>query len=110
MDCKTPEEADSVDNPLRGLAPKQCIVGDWQCRHEGTRLFGLYQGGGYKVEFIMDSKFRTNSCFLYRPAPTVWGEKLPFNTICGEYASPAGGWVHAVGFSPSGDILAFASK
>ena len=45
-----------------------------------------------------------------RPQPSVWGEKLPFNTICGEYASPAGGWVHAVGFSPSGDVLAFASK
>lgn len=45
-----------------------------------------------------------------RPAASVWGSKLPFNTICGEYASPAGGWVHAVGFSPSGDVLAFASK
>jgi actin related protein 2/3 complex subunit 1A/1B len=45
-----------------------------------------------------------------RPSPTIWGEKLPFNTICGEYSSPAGGWVHAVGFSPSGDVLAFASK
>ena len=45
-----------------------------------------------------------------RPTPTVWGSKLPFNTICGEYSSPAGGWVHAIGFSPSGDILAFASE
>ncbi|KAF9454603.1 actin-related protein ARPC3 [Macrolepiota fuliginosa MF-IS2] len=44
-----------------------------------------------------------------RPAPSVWGSKLPFNTVCGEFSSPAGGWVHAVGFSPSGDILAFAS-
>lgn len=43
------------------------------------------------------------------PAPTVWGEKLPFNTICAEYASQAGGWVHSVSFSPSGDVLAFAS-
>jgi actin related protein 2/3 complex subunit 1A/1B len=39
----------------------------------------------------------------------VWGEKLPFNTVCGEYSSPSGGWVHSVGFSPSGDVLAFAS-
>lgn len=45
-----------------------------------------------------------------RPAATIWGEKLPFNTVCGEYASPAGGWVHAVSFSPSGDVLAFASE
>lgn len=45
-----------------------------------------------------------------RPAPSVWGSKLPFNTLCGEYSSPSGGWVHSVGFSPSGDILAFTSK
>lgn len=45
----------------------------------------------------------------YRPDPTVWGSKLPFNTLCGEYSSPSGGWVQAVGFSPSGDVLAFAS-
>ncbi|EIN07140.1 actin-like protein ARPC3 [Punctularia strigosozonata HHB-11173 SS5] len=60
-----------------------------------------------------DMKARVFSAFIKdvdkRPAPTVWGEKLPFNTICGEYSSPSGGWVHAVGFSPSGDVLAFAS-
>ncbi|KAH7889538.1 WD40-repeat-containing domain protein [Phlebopus sp. FC_14] len=60
-----------------------------------------------------DMKARVFSAYIKdvdkRPAPTVWGEKLPFNTVCGEYASPAGGWVHAVGFSPSGDVLAFAS-
>lgn len=60
-----------------------------------------------------DTKARVFSAYIKdvdkRPAPTVWGEKLPFNTVCGEYASPAGGWVHAVSFSPSGDTLAFAS-
>ncbi|EMD38193.1 hypothetical protein CERSUDRAFT_104803 [Gelatoporia subvermispora B] len=60
-----------------------------------------------------DMKARVLSAYIKdvdkRPAPTVWGEKLPFNTICGEYTSPSGGWVHAVGFSPSGDVLAFAS-
>ncbi|KAF8651481.1 hypothetical protein AX16_004779 [Volvariella volvacea WC 439] len=60
-----------------------------------------------------DMKARVLSAYIKevdeRPAPTVWGSKLPFNTICGEYASPAGGWVHTVGFSPSGDVLAFAS-
>ncbi|KAK4053392.1 ARP2/3 actin-organizing complex subunit Sop2 [Microbotryomycetes sp. JL201] len=44
-----------------------------------------------------------------KPVPTVWGERLPFNTVCGEYASPASGWVHGVAFSPSGDVLAFVS-
>ena len=46
--------------------------------------------------------------FTSSPPPSVWGEKLPFNTVCGEYSSPTGGWVHSVGFSPSGDVLAFA--
>ena len=46
----------------------------------------------------------------FRPAPIFWGEKLPFGTVCGELASPAGGWVHTVSFSPSGDVLAFTSK
>ncbi|TFY51825.1 hypothetical protein EVG20_g10822, partial [Dentipellis fragilis] len=59
-----------------------------------------------------DMKARVFSAYIKdvdkRPAASVWGEKLPFNTLCGEYASPSGGWVHAVGFSPSGDVLAFA--
>ncbi|SGY16942.1 BQ5605_C012g07037 [Microbotryum silenes-dioicae] len=45
-----------------------------------------------------------------KPEPSVWGERLPFNTVCGEFASPAGGWVHGVAFSPSGDALAFVCK
>lgn len=59
-----------------------------------------------------DATARVFSAFMKgvdeRPAPTVWGERLPFNTVCGEFLSPAGGWVHAVAFSPSGDALAFA--
>ncbi|KAF8324332.1 WD40 repeat-like protein [Cantharellus anzutake] len=60
-----------------------------------------------------DNKARVLSAYIKdidkRPPPSVWGEKLPFNTICGEFSSPTGGWVHSVGFSPSGDALAFAS-
>ncbi|KAF8306797.1 actin-related protein ARPC3 [Clavulina sp. PMI_390] len=60
-----------------------------------------------------DYKARVFSAYIKdvdaRPDPSVWGSKLPFNTVCGEYSSPSGGWVHAVGFSPSGDALAFAS-
>jgi len=60
-----------------------------------------------------DMKARVFSAYIKeideRPAPSVWGSKLPFNTLCGEYSSSAGGWVHSVGFSPSGDILAFTS-
>ncbi|TFK76369.1 actin-like protein ARPC3 [Pluteus cervinus] len=60
-----------------------------------------------------DMKARVLSAYIKevdeRPSPTIWGSKLPFNTICGEFTSPSGGWVHTVGFSPSGDALAFAS-
>lgn len=44
-----------------------------------------------------------------RPEPSAWGERLPFNTVCGEYLNNTAGWVHSVAFSPSGDALAFAS-
>lgn len=44
-----------------------------------------------------------------RPAPSVWGERLPFQTLCGEFSNNYGGWVHDVAFSPSGDALAFAT-
>jgi actin related protein 2/3 complex, subunit 1A/1B len=44
-----------------------------------------------------------------RPEPTVWGERLPFNTVCGEYLNNTAGWVHSVAFSPSGEALAFAA-
>ena len=42
-----------------------------------------------------------------KPPPSVWGERLPFGTVCGEFSTPASGWVHGVAFSPSGDALAF---
>ena len=42
-----------------------------------------------------------------KPPPSVWGERLPFGTVCGEFSAPSNGWVHGVAFSPSGDVLAF---
>ncbi|KIW51257.1 hypothetical protein PV05_09996 [Exophiala xenobiotica] len=60
-----------------------------------------------------DSHARVFSGFIKgideRPEPSVWGERLPFNTVCGEYLNDSAGWVHAVSFSPSGDALAFAA-
>lgn len=60
-----------------------------------------------------DAHARVFSSFLKgtdaRPEPSAWGERLPFNTVCGEYLNNAAGWVHAVAFSPSGDALAFAA-
>ncbi|KAA8902038.1 hypothetical protein TRICI_005958 [Trichomonascus ciferrii] len=44
-----------------------------------------------------------------KPAPTAWGERLPFQTLCGDFTNESGGWVHDVAFSPSGDALAFTT-
>ena len=60
-----------------------------------------------------DAHARVFSSFIKgadaRPEPGVWGERLPFNTVCGEYLNNSAGWIHAVSFSPSGDALAFAA-
>ncbi|KAJ2777392.1 ARP2/3 actin-organizing complex subunit Sop2 [Coemansia javaensis] len=60
-----------------------------------------------------DMKARVLSAYIkgvdQKPAATAWGERLPFNTLCGEFESPAGGWVHSIAFSPDGDSVAFAT-
>ncbi|KAM7206919.1 WD40-repeat-containing domain protein [Rhypophila sp. PSN 637] len=60
-----------------------------------------------------DAHARVFSAFIKgvdaRPDPSVWGERLPFNTVCGEYMNNSAGWVHSVAFSPSGDAVAFAA-
>lgn len=60
-----------------------------------------------------DGHARVLSTFIkgvdQRPEASVWGERLPFNTVCGEYLNPTAGWVKGVAFSPSGDSLAFVS-
>ncbi|RAH46448.1 WD40 repeat domain-containing protein [Aspergillus brunneoviolaceus CBS 621.78] len=58
-----------------------------------------------------DSHARVFSSFIKgvdtRPEPSAWGERLPFNTICGEFLNDSAGWIHGVSFSPSGNALAF---
>ncbi|KAK9712220.1 ARP2/3 actin-organizing complex subunit Sop2 [Basidiobolus ranarum] len=58
-----------------------------------------------------DMKARVFSAYIkgvdQKPSPSVWGEKLPFNTLCGEFTNPCGGWIHSVAFSPSGDGIAW---
>ncbi|KAI9733094.1 MAG: hypothetical protein M1834_003641 [Cirrosporium novae-zelandiae] len=44
-----------------------------------------------------------------RPQPSAWGERLPFNTVCGEFMNNSSGWIHDCAFSPSGDALAFTA-
>lgn len=60
-----------------------------------------------------DSHARVFSAYVKdidaRPSPTVWGERVPFQTLCGDFVSPAGGWVHDAAFSPSGNAVAFVA-
>ncbi|MCJ1478010.1 hypothetical protein MMC13_006685 [Lambiella insularis] len=60
-----------------------------------------------------DAHARVFSSFIKgvdeRPEASVWGERLPFGTVCGEYLNNAAGWVHGCAFSPSGDALAFTA-
>ena len=60
-----------------------------------------------------DAHARVISSFIKgvdaRPESSVWGERLPFNTVCGEFLNNSAGWIHGVAFSPSGDALAFAA-
>lgn len=60
-----------------------------------------------------DAHARVFSSFIKgvdkRPDPSAWGERLPFNTVCGEFLNNSAGWVHSVSFSPSGNSLAFAA-
>lgn len=41
------------------------------------------------------------------PPATNWGSKLVFGNMLQEFSSVSGGWVHGVGFSPSGDRVAW---
>ena len=60
-----------------------------------------------------DAHARVFSSFIKgvdaRPEASVWGERLPFNTVCGEYLNNSAGWVHGCAFSPSGNALAFSA-
>ncbi|OJJ47440.1 hypothetical protein ASPZODRAFT_130901 [Penicilliopsis zonata CBS 506.65] len=60
-----------------------------------------------------DSHARVFSSFIKgvdtRPEPSAWGERLPFNTVCGEFLNDSAGWIHSVAFSPSGNALAFTA-
>jgi actin related protein 2/3 complex subunit 1A/1B len=58
-----------------------------------------------------DTKARVFSAWIKgvdaKASNPVWGEKLPFGTLCGEF--PSNGWVHGVAFSPSGSAVAWVS-
>lgn len=44
-----------------------------------------------------------------KPEPSVWGSRLPFNTVCGDFTNETGAWVHDVKFNPDGNSLAYVS-
>lgn len=44
-----------------------------------------------------------------KPPPSLWGERLPFNTMCGDFVDDSEAWVHDCAFSPSGDAFAWVT-
>ena len=74
---------------------------------------GWHPNGVLLAAGSTDAHARVFSAFIkgvdQRPEPSAWGERLPFNTVCGEILNNSAGWVHSVAFSPSGDALAFAA-
>lgn len=60
-----------------------------------------------------DGHARVFSSFIkgldVKPEPTVWGSRLPFQTLCGDFTNETGSWIHDVKFTPSGDALAYVS-
>lgn len=56
-----------------------------------------------------DMKARVFSAYIKgvdeKPPASPWGERLPFNTLCAEYSTGSGSWVHGVSFSPDGNQL-----
>ncbi|KAI3405020.1 ARC40 [Candida oxycetoniae] len=44
-----------------------------------------------------------------KPEPSVWGTKLPFQTLCGDFTNETLAWIHGVKFSPNGDALAWVA-
>lgn len=64
---------------------------------------------------LTDGHVRVFSAYIkgvdQKPEPTVWGSKLPFQTLVGDYANETGAWVHDVTFNDdgAGDSLAYVS-
>ncbi|WPK25024.1 hypothetical protein PUMCH_002323 [Australozyma saopauloensis] len=62
-----------------------------------------------------DGHVRVFSAFIKgldeKPEPSVWGTKLPFQTLVGDYTNVSGSWVHDVAFNEDGEAnsLAFVS-
>lgn len=58
-----------------------------------------------------DKKARVFSAFIKgfdeKPPATPWGDRIPLNTVCGEWLNANGGWIHGIAFSPSGDSVAW---
>lgn len=44
-----------------------------------------------------------------KPEPSVWGTKLPFQTLCGDFTNETLAWIHGVKFSPNGNSLGYVS-
>jgi actin related protein 2/3 complex subunit 1A/1B len=72
-----------------------------------ARVFSAYIKGVDQKWVLFSWKLPILNLEHIRASNPVWGDKLPFGQLCGEFGLPNGGWVHSVAFSPSGDVLAW---
>ena len=107
MGVQARQEAYQVDCVVHRLAPQQHLARCGNCGRKGICLLGFHQGYRPEVSQLFPTCSSKLTC---RPEPNVWGDRLPFGTICGDFGTPNGGWVHDVAFSPSGDALAYVSE
>lgn len=60
-----------------------------------------------------DFKVRVFSAYIKeiesKPESTNWGKKMPFGALMAEFSNGAGGWVHDVVFSPSGNKIGWVA-
>ncbi|KAK7686825.1 hypothetical protein QCA50_009900 [Cerrena zonata] len=57
----------------------------------------------------VDPKDRKKKLIHSKPEPSVWGSKLPFQTLVGDFTNETGAWIHDVDFSDDGNSLAYVS-
>lgn len=91
MGIKTLEEANPEHYHNHSMASQFCPPSSRLYRRTRQGVFQFHQRGGSKTR---------EQCL---------GERLPFNTVCGEYLNNSAGWIHGCAFSPSGNALAFTA-
>ncbi|KAI9224327.1 WD40-repeat-containing domain protein [Blastocladiella britannica] len=89
----------------------------WSCKHIKKDIRSTVLALDWHPNSVLlalagaDRRARVVSAFIKgldaKPAPSPWGEKLPFGTVCADVLAEGAGWLHGISFSPSGEEIAF---